>query len=149
LLRSGRSGGIESIKQAQEQRDTAIRMRYPQLHKRPEQVALLSLLECLFLVMPFVLAVGGFWLPIGGGAQLVAAIAVLFLVVVYECLVTSTHVNSWWFGLVGQPFAALSDVVLLHHSMWKYEFSTVDWKGRNVCIPVMHVVSHLPDQHKN
>jgi len=38
----------------------------------------------------------------------------------------------------------LSDLFLINYSMWKYEFSDVDWKGRNVCIPVMHVVPTLP-----
>lgn len=145
FMRSGKSGGFTSNKPIQEQRDTAIRMRYPQLHKRPEQVALFTLLAGLFLLLPAVLAIGGFWLPVGTGAHILAAIAFALLITCYECLVLSTHVNTWWFGLVGQPFAAISDIILLHYSMWKYEFSTVEWKGRNVCIPVMHVVSHLSE----
>ncbi|HSD55565.1 MAG TPA: glycosyltransferase family 2 protein [Candidatus Saccharimonadales bacterium] len=136
--------GIESIKSVNDQRSTAIRMRYPQMHRRPEQIAITTLWELLFLVMPFVLAVGGFWLPIGTVAHLAAALASLMLIGAYEATVLSTRVNSWWFGIIGQPLAALSDVVLLHYSMWKYEFSTVDWKGRNVCVPVMHVTPHLP-----
>jgi len=145
FVRSGKSGGFTSTKPIQEQRNTAIRMRYPQLHKRPEQVALFTLLEGLFLILPAVLTIGGFWMPIGPAAHILAAVTLVLLVACYLCLVLSTHVNTWWFGLIGQPFAAMSDVILLHYSMWKYEFSTVEWKGRNVCIPVMHVVSHLPE----
>jgi len=36
------------------------------------------------------------------------------------------------------------DLALLHYSMWRYEFSTVEWKGRDVAVPAMHVISHLP-----
>jgi hypothetical protein len=136
--------GVESNKTVSEQRATAIRMRYPQMHRRPEQVALATLWEATFLVMPFVLAVGGFWLPIGAVAHLTSAVASVLLIAAYEVAVLSTRVNSWWFGLVAQPFAALSDIALLQYSMWKYEFSEVDWKGRNVCVPAMHVVPNLP-----
>jgi hypothetical protein len=35
--------------------------------------------------------------------------------------------------------AFVMDLVVLHVSLWKYEFSSVEWKGRNVCIPVMQL----------
>jgi hypothetical protein len=144
FLRSGGNPGIESTKGAEEQRITAMRMRYPQVHRRPEQVVMLSLWEIVFLVAPFALAVSGFWVDIGLVAHAIAALASLTLIITYMLVVVNTHVNTWWFGLVAQPLASLADIAMLHYSMWKYEFSTVDWKGRNVCIPVMHVVPHLP-----
>lgn len=145
FLRSTDGLNITSNKQVAEQRDTAVRMRYPQMHKRPEQVALLTFLEVVFLLLPFVLSVAGFWVEIGPLAHVFAGIASVLLVVTYELPVLSTRVNSWWFGLFGQPLAAITDIALLHYSMARYELSTVEWKGRNVCIPVMHVVPHLPD----
>lgn len=144
FLRAGLGLGIESNKTTRDQRNTATRMRYPQLHRRPEQVALVSLAELFVLLGPFVLALGGFWLPIGPLAQVLAAAASVLLVITYELIVRSTKVNSFWLGLAGQPLAALTDIGLLHYSMWKYEFSIVEWKGRNICIPAMHVVPHLP-----
>lgn len=144
FLRANGGLGVISVKRVEEQRDTAVRMRYPQLHRRPEQVALLTLFEAVFLLLPFVLAIGGFWLPIGAAAHLLAAAASVMLTLTYQYSVLSTHVNNGWFGLVGQPIAALTDIGLVHYSMWRYEFSTVDWRGRNVCVPVMHVVPHLP-----
>ncbi|HEY5668183.1 MAG TPA: glycosyltransferase [Candidatus Saccharimonadales bacterium] len=136
--------GVESNKTVSEQRATAIRMRYPQLHRRPEQVALAALWELIYLVLPFVLAVGGFWWPIGAPAHVAAILASVYLVISYEYAVLSTRVNTWWFGLFAQPFAVMSDIILIHYSMWRYEFASVDWKGRNVCVPVMHVVPSLP-----
>lgn len=136
--------GIESTKSIAEQRQTAIRTRYPQVHRRPGQVALTTIWELTFLLMPFVLAVGGAWLPIGPVAWIAAIVASIFLTATYEATVLSSRVNTWWFGLISQPLTVLVDIVLLHYSMWRYEFSTVDWKGRNVCVPVMHIEPHLP-----
>jgi len=97
-----------------------------------------------FLLLPFALSLGGFVFDIGTLAQVTATLTCLLLVVIHELVVLSTKVNTWWFGLVAPPFMILTDVALLHYSMWKYEFSIVEWKGRNVCIPAMHVVPRLP-----
>jgi hypothetical protein len=35
-------------------------------------------------------------------------------------------------SLILFPIAIIFDIVLLNYSMWKYEFSEVDWKGRRV-----------------
>lgn len=142
--RAGRGNGIQSVKTVADQRNTAIRMRYPQVHRRPEQVAIHSFLEISFLLFPFVLSLSGFWIDIGAPAQIAATLTCLLLIVTHELVVMSTKVNTWWFGLVAPPYMILADIVLLHYSMWKYEFSIVEWKGRNICIPAMHVIPHLP-----
>jgi hypothetical protein len=146
FLRSTDGLGIESNKSVSEQRQTAIRMRYPQVHRRPGQVAIATLWETTFLLLPFVLAIGGPWLPIGMVAHAASIVACVLLIATYEASVLATKVNTWWFGLIAQPLTVLVDIALLHYSMWRYEFSTVDWKGRNVCVPVMHVVPNLPKE---
>jgi Glycosyl transferase family 2 len=142
--RAGGMLGLQSNKPAAEQRATAVRTRYPQVHRKPEQAMLVALGELFFLTTPFVLAIGGFWLSVGGAAQLLAALAAAALICTYELVTHSTRTSSWWFALVALPVGVLVDITLLLYSMWQYEFSTVDWKGRNVCVPVMHVVPHLP-----
>lgn len=144
FLRSTGALGIQSNKHVSSQRDTAIRMRYPQLHRRPEQVAAVTILEFVFLLLPFIIAIAGFWISVGPVAHVCAIVASLMLIISYELVVLSTKVNNWIFGVAGQPLAVLVDIYLVHYSMWKYEFSTVEWKGRNVCIPVMHVIPNLP-----
>lgn len=148
FLRSGDVLGIESNKQVREQRDTAIRTRYPQVHRRPEQVAITTLLETFFLLLPFGLAISGFWLPIGAVGHGAAVLTSIVLCVAYLLITRATRVDALLFGAIAQPLAVLVDVALLHYSMWRYELSTVEWKGRNVCIPAMHVVSHLPKSDK-
>ncbi len=144
FMRASLASGIESSKASREQLETAVRTRYPQLHRRPENVLLLTLFMAVTLLLPFVLAVGGFWLPIGALAQVLAALACALLITAYWLMTTATRTGSRWFGLVGLPLGILYDIGMQHYSMWQYEFSTVDWKGRNVCIPAMHVIPHLP-----
>ena len=144
FMRASQALGIESTKPAKEQHDTAIRTRYPQLHKRPENVFLLGQAYGFFMLLPFALTIGGFWISIGVVAHVLAALAVVLLTVTYLSVVVATRTGSRWVGLVALPVGLLYDLALLHISMWKYEFSIVDWKGRNVCIPAMHVIPHLP-----
>lgn len=145
FLRANKHLGLESQKSTAEQQATAIRTRYPQLRRRPENVCLLALVELVTLVLPFGVAIGGFWLPVGWAAQLLAAAASGLLIFTYVRLTRATRTGSWRFGLVGALVGIVYDIGLMHYSMWRYEFSTVEWKGRNVCIPAMHVIPHLPE----
>ncbi|HEV2402662.1 MAG TPA: glycosyltransferase family 2 protein [Candidatus Saccharimonadales bacterium] len=142
--RSSKTLGIESAKSVSEQRATAVRTRYPQLHRRPENVLLSSVLELSFLVLPFGLFLGAWWIHPGMLYVVIEGVTCLLLVVSYLCMVLETHINSWWFAPIGLPLMVLMDIGLMHYSMGGYEFSTVSWKGRNICIPAMHVVAHLP-----
>ena len=86
----------------------------------------------------------GSWLAAGVLARTLAAAAVTLLTVTYLSVALVTRTGSPWAGLMALPVGLAYDLILLHISMWKYEFSVVDWKGRNVCIPAMHVIPHLP-----
>lgn len=128
---------VTSSKNFTEQRSTALRVRYPQLHKRPELVALISLLELTLFILPFGLIIAAElthdWLAVvlGAGSIIVNACLYIKLVkITYRQLIFS----SLWTGLA----AVLYDIWLLNRSMCQYEFSEVLWKGRNVCLPVMH-----------
>jgi Glycosyl transferase family 2 len=145
FMRSSSTLGISSDKSPTDQRATAIRTRYPQLHRRPENVAVGVIAEAFFLLCPFVLAATGMWVHIGVVAQLAVVLAAILLLASYELMALATHINRWWFGIVALPIVALLDIALLHYSMWQYEFLTIEWKGRNICIPAMHVVPHLPE----
>lgn len=144
FMRASRNLGIESTKPAKEQHDTAIRMRYPQLRRRPENVFLLGQAYGLFMLLPFALVPAGFFVSIGVVAHLLAAAAAILYTLMYLWVIVVTRTGSPWLGFGALPIGLLYDLALLHVSMWKYEFSEVDWKGRNVCIPAMHVIPHLP-----
>lgn len=137
--------GLRSAKSAQAQHETAIRTRYPQLHRRLELVALLGLIEAATLLAPFIviiLAVFGVVLPV---ITLVSALAAsVLLVCSMGCIAFKTRINPVLYGAMTFPFVVLNDLFLLHYSLYKYEFSKVEWKGRNVCVPVLQVIPHLP-----
>ncbi|HSW98708.1 MAG TPA: glycosyltransferase [Candidatus Saccharimonadales bacterium] len=145
FLRANDACGLTSAKPPQEQRETAVRTRYPQLHRRPENVAAVALFELGFLVCPFGLVLGGLFWQVGLAAWALATLASVLLAVTYATLVLATRTGRALTGLVSLPLGMVYDAGLLHYSMWMYEFSTVEWKGRNICIPAMHVIPHLPE----
>jgi uncharacterized membrane-anchored protein YitT (DUF2179 family) len=106
-------------------------------------VLLLSVTEIIFLLSPFFLAIAGFWIHIGA-AHIVAIFTSAILVFIHYLIITVTNPGNWWLALVNFPIVVFAEIALNHASMYKYEFSTVDWKGRNICLPVMHVTPRLP-----
>ncbi len=141
---SDKSIGLRSIKSFNEQRATAIRTRYPQVHRRPEIVAVLSIAIVSILVIPFL----AFWISIytaNWSLALGYAITCAFLIGFYFSIVKLTYRKALWRGVWLLPFAAIYDIGLLNYSMWQYEFREVIWKDRNVCVPIMRTYPKLPD----
>jgi glycosyltransferase involved in cell wall biosynthesis len=141
--------GLTSHKAVSDQRDTATRTKYPQVHRRPELVMLLTLGELFGLVMPFMFLIVGLMYPALTLVLVLSALACLLLVAWYLTVCAMTYRQPDLRSLVSLPFAALLDVALLNYSMLKYEFSVVLWKDRNVCIPVMRVEPQLPPLDNN
>lgn len=135
--------GVSSHKPFAEQQATAVRTRYPSLHRCPERVAAVSLTQLLILLLPlYCIVVGaaqGHWLLFG-----VAAAAFVASGTVFCLLADLTYRRFVPSSILAVPLAVIYDLGVLHYSMWRYEFSEVLWKGRNVCVPVMHVISRLP-----
>lgn len=135
--------GLSCVKSLPEQRATAVRTRYPQLHRRPEIAALLTLGLLGVLIAPYVIAIVAFV----GQLWLLAALSLMvstILAFMYSKVVTLTYRTFLVRGTWLLPFAALYDLFLLNYSMWQYEFHEVRWKDRNVCLPLMRVAPHLP-----
>lgn len=144
FLRSNTNLSLASRKTGAEQYNTAIRTRYPQLHRRPEMVCLFSLAALAFLLAPFVLMVIGFWGWFSALFEFGWIFTAALLVILYRVLEFAAFPRNPWIILSFFPYVVAADLVRLHISMWKYEFSEVIWKGRNICLPTMHVIPHLP-----
>jgi len=131
-----RSNLLVSNKPVQQQRDTTIRMRYPQLHRRPELVALVAGVELICIALPIVTAIvafmAGLWVP---GA--IALVSYVLLYVVFLQVTGVMYGRPVFSGFIIAPIAVALDVIWLHVSMARYEFGEVIWKERNVCLPVM------------
>jgi glycosyltransferase involved in cell wall biosynthesis len=144
LMQSNKEIGIWCDKEITEQHDTATRTKYPQLHRRPELVLLLSLGELLTLILPIVFLTASFAAPELRLLAVLSSITSAILIVWYVIIVRLVYRQFSLLSFIALPFAVVHDVAVLNYSMLKYEFSTVLWKGRNVCVPVMRVESQLP-----
>lgn len=141
FMQSSEAIGITSYKSFTEQQATAIRTRYPQLHRRMELVAMLSLVQIFAAISPYALIL----LAIFGHLSILPTIISLALIValtlIYIEVVYLTY-RKWIIRAIFlPPVFILLDIGLLNYSMFKYEFSSVFWKGRNICIPIMHTTT--------
>jgi hypothetical protein len=146
FVRSDAALGVESVKGPAEQVRTAVRVRYPQVHRRPEQVLLISIAQLTLLAFPFILWAASFVTYISALTGWLAFLAGSLLSVAFGIVTVTTRVGYGIFSWVGLPASIIFDSVLLHVSMWQYEFATVTWKGRNVCLPVMRTTYSGPPQ---
>ncbi len=144
FLRANDQLAIYSAKSHAAQRATAVRVRYPQLRKRPETVLLFTAFMFAIFVMPYIALA---WAIVYYQSVLFIALLLVGIassIVSYILVAYSTGVMSWWLVPVMVVPTVLADIVLMNYSFLKYEFSNVVWKGRNICLPVMHVTSSLP-----
>ncbi len=134
---------VQTIKSLHEQKDTAIRVRYPQLKKRPELVLIFGLTEVCVLLGPFALFL---YSIVQANTQLIvlSALTCAVLTLIHVRIVQLTNPGNVAIALFNFPLVVMVELYLLHLSMIRYEFGSVIWKERNVCIPTMHVVPHLP-----
>jgi glycosyltransferase involved in cell wall biosynthesis len=139
FIRSDEHLGVYSNKPAAEQYGTTVRVRYPQLHRRLELVALTAAFELTFLLGPFIALCGVWMLTHTMAYVFVWATALVCLLITYGMVSIGTGLANPAYGWIFMPVAFVIDMVMLHVSFWKYEFGTVDWKGRNVCIPIMRI----------
>lgn len=143
FLRSDDALDVQTRKSPERQRETTIRMRYPQIRRRPEMALLLTGMHILFLLGPLGSVLSALWLGIGW-PQIIGLISLLLLTAAHVSIVQVSNPANVLLAAVSYPLAIMVELVLSYVSMFRYEFSEVDWKGRNVCIPVMHVIPRLP-----
>jgi len=143
FARSDSRVGLFTTKSFDEQRATAVRLRYPQLHRRIEMVAVTGLAELFVVVIPFTAFLGSIVVH-SWPFCLLSGASSLLLTLAYCRVIQLAYQKFIVRSVLLLPFAALYDIALLHYSMWQYEFNQVIWKDRNVCIPVMQTFAHLP-----
>ena len=112
--------------------DSSVRLLYPNLRREPLLALLAALCLGLFGVLPFILAV-----VLTGFVQVTAALIAVTLVVAYGIVLKRLQPRTWWLGVWLLPLVVIQEILLIVTSMIRYEFMRVDWKGRNVCYPVM------------
>jgi glycosyltransferase involved in cell wall biosynthesis len=143
FMRSGKNLEIQTQKSVSDQRETSIRIRYPQTHRRIEIVALITVIAIILIVVPITSVIVG----ITDDNQLLLAVGILcyLLASITQFLIYSaTSPGLSIFSIMTYIPSLVNDIAITNESMLKYEFSNVEWKGRRVCLPEYEVVSELP-----
>lgn len=138
-----RSNLLVSSKPVLEQRATAIRMRYPQLHRHLELVGLLTAVELLAVVLPLPLA----FVLYTTNHTILGSLSVLAFAVGYIVYLQVTGVmygRPVLWGVLMAPLTAFYDITMLNFSMYKYEFGQVIWKERDISTPIMRFDEPAP-----
>lgn len=143
FMRAGEQIDVQTLKSPSAQHHTAIRTRYPQLKRRPEYVLAIIFLEILLLLLPFV-QLAGFWLGMSSVPVALTAVSCLLLTLTNITIVSVTNPGNSLLSAINLPIAVVVEIYNTLISMVRYEFSVIEWKGRNICIPVMHVIPKLP-----
>ena len=128
--------GIYSDKPISDQLETCIRLTYPTLKKRVEVVSISMLLNFLAATMPLLGIIRG----ILSREYLLLVLSSITIVTVTLSATKASYLayrkrNPIHYIIV--PISLLYTLRIEFDSMYKYEFSEVTWKERNVCIPVM------------
>ncbi len=127
---------VVSNKLPSDQYETALRLRYPQSHRQPETIALITLSETLAVLVSFVLLLAS----LINGNWIVAVLSFVAIILFSLCFGTVSNITYAKNSLSSYfiwPLALFMDLWLLHLSMWRYEFGTVLWKGRSIAPSVM------------
>lgn len=134
---------ITTAKQLPDQWQTAVRTRYPRLRSRPENVLAVLCAELLVLALPVGVFLVGFVIDLGV-LWLLGGVATLILLYIHRRILQAWNVSQLSLALALFPLAILLELAVTLISMLRYEFSTVSWKQRDICIPVMQHYKHLP-----
>lgn len=139
---------IATAKSLSEQVRTSLRTLYPGLHRRMEWVPIVSMLLILGIVAPYWQL--GWALQSGDMRMALVYGAIISMLTSAHLLVTTvTNPVLWPLAVINLPYLALQEVALYFISMYKYEFGTVIWKDRNICLPVLQAIPKLPSMKES
>jgi chlorobactene glucosyltransferase len=142
FARSNKQLFVSTHKKFDEQWETAVRTRYPQLHRRPELMAL-RMVYLGLLLMPFI------FLPIALFSDALSDVRIYVYIaagaLVYSHIAVSWFTNHYSVILapINFPIIIILDIFATNLSAYRYEFSEVIWKGR-VVNPRLKVYKKLP-----
>lgn len=143
LLFTSNDFKIISQKNVSDQLQTAIRVRYPQIHRRPEIAAVITLINIFLLLGPFWMAL--LFIFMSQWLMFLSEIVIIYLLFACHWQILKKIVENLSFKmLIKLPMAFGGELLVGYTSMFSYEFADVYWKTRNICLPQMHVYPSLP-----
>ena len=119
------------------QAETALRLWYPSLKKNFAYCLLAAVMHLLLFVWPLLCLV----IAARHSSLALASLAIVTLLVsftlFYFYLQRVQTGSQTIIGMCMLPVLALQESVLIIFSFYRYKTGRVDWKGRNVCYPVL------------
>ncbi len=125
---------MEFIKSWRSGQNTAVRLLYPTLKRQPLQTMAATLLLSVCGILPFFVSFLSHTFSVTWWLAITTS---LLYVLLYASVLWHIQARWWWLSLWLLPFVLIQEIILILVSMIRYEFGTVDWKGRNVCYPVL------------
>lgn len=143
FVRSSEELDVRTQKNLANQRATTLRVRYPQLRRRMETLLGITAVQLVIFVAPLLTVI--YMLATGQTRYiLLPAISLMAVLITHLAIIQVTNPGNVAVSLITFPFAVITELAVGYVSMYTYEFGTVEWKDRNICIPVMHVYPRLP-----
>lgn len=136
FLISNHELGFYTAKKWSSQCETALRVLYPTFRRQPVFV-LAGLVALSMLLIPYAVSLHAVIMQQFTLVSFASFYAIVTLNIGYAIYLRSVSPRVWISGLVTFPFLILQEIALLFLSMLSYEFGEVNWKGRNVCYPVI------------
>lgn len=121
--------------------ETGVRLWYPLLDMQPSRVYLAAFGQYLFNFLPYIVIIFYLFTQQHPLAALVAAVIIVLQYIIYALYIVRTQAKGRVLAVLCLPLVALQETALILTSIVQYEFGTVNWKGRNICYPVLSLRS--------
>lgn len=126
--------GVTTRKRFSSQEETLIRILYPALNQDLALILITLLGVGLVIGLPYLYIF----------SNIFALVTALLWSSLYAQAVATFHTKSATIALLQFPFLLLHEGLLMFVSIIKYRFLKVNWKERNICMPVLEVNESLP-----
>jgi chlorobactene glucosyltransferase len=123
--------GFTTAKRFTSQIESALRFLYPTFKRQPFFTLGAVCFIAMFLSLPFIV------LQVAAPLAIVGLFAMLGLLLSYLLVIARVIPYAWPLTLLLFPVSLIQEAILVVASMLLYEFGEVNWKGRNVCYPVI------------
>jgi hypothetical protein len=142
FVRSSENLEVHTKKTFIEQRSSSLRLRYPQARKRLEVLLLVLVAQLLLFALPITLIALGLFAEVV--SMPLSLIGLGLVLVTHVMILQITNPANIFMALLTFPLAVATEISMGLISMYQYEFSIIEWKDRNICLPVMKVYKSLP-----
>ncbi len=136
--------GITTAKRWHSELASAIRLLYPTYKRQPLFALGAAVAILLLLVSPPVLTVTFAALGQFDALFVLACFGWLLAGVTYGLVRRQSHPHVWLVMVFLLPLTVLQEAALIIASLLQYEFGEVNWKGRNICYPVITMSRQNP-----